>query len=136
MSSDVHHESGVTSLQDFPLGPRDVAWDHQAAEAAIRTATGAEDAPSAAYGKCFFWHDADAPENYGSYKLLYCDVIDGKIEAVPRAIFSVAGILDGARGGTTIPQADQDEIKKVVEKWYVRMAQQFDDDSIVAPWAG
>jgi len=130
-----HGTGVVTALQDFPLAPRRTRWDGDKAEAAIRTVTGAEAAPTAAYTDCFFWHDADAADLYGSYKLLYCDVIGGRITAVPHAIFAVAGILDGARGGTTIPRADQDEIKTVVGEWYAKMAEEFDDASIVAPWS-
>ena len=127
--------AAVTPMKDFPLAPRRTRWDGDEAEAAIRAKTSAEDAPNAAYRDCFFWHDADGADRYGSYKLLYCDVIDGEIAVVPHAIFAVAGVLDGARGGTTIPQADQDEIKTVVGEWYVKMAEEFDDASIVAPWA-
>ena len=122
-------------MKDFPLAPRDTPWDGDLAEAAIRAATGAEDAPTTAYGDCFFWHDVAAPDRYGSYKLGYCDVIEHEITAVPHAIFAVAGILDGARGGTTIPEADQNRIKAVVGKWYAKMADQFGDHSIVAPWS-
>ena len=126
--------SAVTRIRDLPLAPRDTAWDSDRAEAAIRVETDAEVAPNAVYSSCFFWHDTAAPDLYGSYRLLYCDVIGGKLVAVPRAIFSVAGILDGARGGTTIPQADQERIKAVVAEWYARMAREFDDPRLVAPW--
>ena len=127
--------AAVTPMKAFPLAPRRTRWDGDEAEAAIRAKTGAEDAPNAAYGDCFFWHDTDAADRYGSYKLLYCDVIRGEVMVVPHAIFAVAGVLDGARGGTTIPQADQDEIKTVVGGWYAKMAEEFGDASIVAPWA-
>ena len=131
-----HDGSGaVTSMTGFPLAPRGTAWDGDTAEAAIRAKTGAKDAPNAAYGTCFFWHDAGAADRYESYKLPYCDVIDDEIKAVPHAIFAVAGILDGARGGTTIPEADQREIKRVVREWYEKMAKEFDDASLSAPWA-
>jgi len=121
-------------MRDIPLAPRATPWNGDSAEAAIRAQTGANDAPNAAYGACFLWHDTAAPKLFGSYKLLYCDVIGGEIVAVPHAIFSVAGTLDGARGGTSIPRADQEKIKAVVAEWYARMAREFDDASIVAPW--
>jgi hypothetical protein len=127
--------SGVTPLQDFPIAPRDRVWDSESAEAAVRVLTGSEERPNAAYAACFFWHDAAAPELFGSYRLPYCDVIDAELTAVPHAIFSVAGILDGARGGTTIPKADQERIKAVVAQWYERMTVEFDDPAIVVPWA-
>ena len=122
-------------MKDFPLAPRRTRWDGDEAEAAIRRKTGADEAPNAAYRDCFFWHDAGAPDRFGSYKLLYCDVIGGEITAVPHAIFAVAGVLDGARGGTAIPRADQERIKTVVGEWYAKMAVEFADAAIVAPWA-
>jgi hypothetical protein len=126
--------SAVTPLQDFPIAPREREWDAETAEAAFRVLTGAEERPNAAYAACFFWHDAAAPELFGSYRLPYCDVIDAEITAVPRAIFAVAGILDGARGGTSIPKGDRERIKSVVAQWYARMAIEFDDPAIVVPW--
>lgn len=126
--------TAVMPMRDIPLAARDTVWDSDRAEDAIRADTGAEARPNAAYASCFFWHDVVAPDLYGSYKLLYCDVVEGEIVAVPRAIFSVAGILDGARGGTSIPRADQEKIKVVVAEWYLRMAAEFDDSSLVAPW--
>ena len=126
--------SGVTSMRVFSLAPRRTAWNGDLAEAAIRAMTGAAQAPNPAYAACFFWHDTAAPELFGSYKLLYCNVIGGEIQAVPHAIFAVAGVLDGARGGTSIPRADQEQIKTVVAHWYARMAREFDDPSVVAPW--
>jgi hypothetical protein len=100
-------------MKNFPPAPRGTRWDCEAAEAAIRGATGAEDPPNAAYADCFF-HDPAASDRYGSYKLLYCD---------------------GARGGTTIPPADQAEIKTVVAGWYAKMAAAFDNSSIVPSWS-
>lgn len=109
----------VASMTEFPLAPRGSAWDGDTGEAAIRAKTGAEGGPNAAYGTCFFWHDVAAAERYGSYKLLYCDVIDDEIRAVPHAIFAVAGILDGARGGNESggrPGRDQDGRWRVVRE--------------------
>jgi hypothetical protein len=124
----------VTPMIDFSLAPRGTHWDSVGAEAAIRAATAADAAPNSAYADCFFWHDGRAPERYGSYKLPYCDVIGDEIVAVPHAIFAVAGVLDGARGGVAISRADQDEIRTVVGEWYAKMADEFDDASIAAPW--
>jgi hypothetical protein len=126
--------SGVTPLKDFPIAARETPWDRRAAEAAIRVWTRAAERPTIAYAACFFWHDTEAPELFGSYRLPYCDVIDDEVTAVPRAIAAVAAVLDGGRGGTTIPAADREEIKHVVAQWYARMAVEFDDPAIVPPW--
>jgi uncharacterized protein len=123
----------VPEIQSFLLAPRSRSWDACRAEAAIRMKTGATRGPNAAYASCFLRHGEE--DDFGSYELLYCDVIDGQIRAVPRAIFAAAGVLNGVRGGASMPQSDQDEIKKVIAGWYQRMSRQFKDASIVVPWA-
>jgi Escherichia/Staphylococcus phage prohead protease len=124
----------VAAMQDFPLAPRDRAWSASEAEARIRSKTGAEDAPNASYARCFMWHDADNADNFTAYKLLYCDVIDDEIRAVPRGIFAIAGVLNGARGGADLA-GEEDDVKSLVERWYGKMRKAFDDDSIQVPWA-
>jgi hypothetical protein len=117
----------------FPLAPRDKEWDSTAAEKRIRDYTGSTEAPSSDYKKYFMYFDAQAPELFGSYKLLFVDVINGEPHVVPRAIFSIAGILEGARGGVDISDSDKNRIKPVINQLYKRMADEFEDDSIVSP---
>jgi hypothetical protein len=38
-------------------------------------------------------------ENFTAYKLLIADVIDGRLQAVPRAVMAAAAITQGSRGG-------------------------------------
>jgi len=125
---------GVSGKTDWPLADRDRAWDAGAAEGRIRSWAGAEDGPNEKYRSCHFWYDAENADNFTAYKLLFCDVVDGTVRAVPRGVFAVAGVLSGARGGTTIPAGDQDGIKARVSGYYARMRREFDDDSIVSPW--
>ncbi len=61
------------------------------------------------------------------------DVIDGELKIVPRAIFAVAGVLSGARGGLKIPEEDKQAIRKRVEGFYVSMRKEFDDESLGNP---
>ncbi len=124
----------VTSFGDLPLADRQRAWDSTAADARVRSWAGVTDAPNAKFAHAFMWHDSEAPELFGSYKLGFADVVDGRLTALPRGLFAVAGVLEGARGGTDIPQADQDRIKGVTGRYYGKMRRQFDDDSIVPPW--
>jgi len=124
----------VPSMQNWPLAERERSWDSAAAIRRIREATNSTDSPSMDYRKCFFWFDADAPDNFTSYKLPYCDVIDGRIYAIPRAIFAAAAVLEGARGGIDIPSDDKERIKRIISRWYRKMAEVFDDPSLIAPW--
>ncbi len=118
----------------MPLASRSRSWDADAAEARVRRWADAEEAPNAKYRRAFFWYDAEAPDLFGSYKLQFADVIDGELTAVPRAIFAVAAVLQGSRGGVDIPADDVAAVKRVVARWYARMAEEFDDDTIRPPW--
>jgi len=111
----------VVPYQDLPIAPEDTEWDADEADRRVREFTNSTEEPSDSYKRAFFWYDSAAPENFGSYKLGYADVIDGQLMAVPRAIFAVHGVLDGARGGVDIPQADQESIKRQVARYYEKM---------------
>jgi len=117
----------------LPLASRERAWDSTMAEERIRNLTNSTDAPSAEYRKYFMYYDGSAPELFGSYKLLFADVINGEATIVPRAIFAIAGILNGARGGVDITEADKNRIKPVINQIYKRMADEFNDNSIASP---
>lgn len=80
------------------------------------------------------YYDRENEEQFGAYKLLFADIIDGKPYIVPRAIFAIAGALQGARGGLDVPEQDKMKIKKEVEKIYNRMATEFEDENLVAPF--
>lgn len=122
--------AGSTRL---PLAPRDRAWDGTEAEKRIREFTNSVDAPSQDYRKYFMYFDGQNPDLFGSYKLLYADIINGEPHIIPRAVFAIAGILNGARGGVDITDNDKSKIKPVINQLYKRMANEFSDDTIVSP---
>jgi hypothetical protein len=111
----------VTSFQDLPLADRDHAWDGAAAEKRVRAWADAEDEPNQKYRDAHVWYDADNKDNFTAYKLLICDVVDGKLVAVPRAIMAAGGVLQGARGGVDIPNSDVDRVKSHLAKYYRKM---------------
>jgi HK97 family phage prohead protease len=126
----------------FPLASRDRAWDAAAAVQRVREKTGAADEPNAAYARCFFWHaaggdtdrDDGLPDDFGSYKLLFVDVVDGELQAIPRAIFACAVVVEGGRGGIDIPAGDLVDVKDRIAAYYARMAREFYDHTLHAPW--
>lgn len=125
---------GVNGAAGLPLASRDMAWDAAAAEKRVREWAGAEDEPNTKYRRAFFWFDGDDPDVFGSYKLQFADVVDGELTGIPRGLFAVAGVLQGARGGADIPESDQQQIKGRVSSYYNKMRREFDDDSLVPPW--
>ncbi len=131
----------VTRFADLPLAPRDHAWDSAAAEARVRAWAGAADGPTPKYARAFFWtaagndDDGDGvPDNFGDYKLGFADVIGGNLVAIPRAVFNCAGIMQGARGGVNMPDGDRSGVRAHIARYYDKMRQEFNDDSIVPPW--
>ena len=111
----------VTTFQDLPLADRDREWDGDAADKRVRAWAGAEDEPNEKYRNAHVWYDADRKDNFTAYKLLIADVIDGRLKAVPRGIMSAGGIMQGARGGIDLPQADIGRVKGHLAKYYAKM---------------
>jgi hypothetical protein len=117
----------VTRYQDLPLADRDREWDGDAADKRVRAWADAEQEPDAAYRNAHLWYDGQKPENFGSYKLLIADVIDGKITAVPRGIMAAGNVLQGGRGGVDIPQDEAQRVKAHLARYYSKMGE-------TAPW--
>jgi hypothetical protein len=117
----------VTPFQDLPLADRDREWDGDSAEKRVRRWAGAEDGPNSKYRDAHVWYDADQKEEFGSYKLLIADVVDGGLSAVPRGVMAAAAVMQGARGGVDLPDNDIDRVKSHLAKYYDKM-----DDT--APW--
>lgn len=117
----------VTAFGDLPLADRDRDWDGDAAEKRVRKWAGAGDEPNAKYRDAHIWYDADAKENFGSYKLLIADVNDGKLRAVPHAVMAAGNVMQGARGGVDLPKKDIDRVKSHLARYYKKMGE-------AAPW--
>lgn len=116
--------TGVKSMmpyQNLPLAERSQAWDSVAAVKRVRSFTKSEDEPSAAYKEAFLWHDSEDSKNFTAYKLPIADVIDGKLQIVPRAIFAAVPVLRGTRGGADIPTLEKQAIIANVEKYYKKI---------------
>lgn len=106
----------VTAFQDLPLADRDREWDGDAAEKRVRRWAEAE-----RYRDAHVWYDATAKENFGSYKLLIADVVDGRLRAVPRAVMAAAAVMQGSRGGVSLPSDDVDRVKSHLAKYYRKL---------------
>lgn len=111
----------VVPFQDLPLADRDRAWDSDAAIARVREFTDSTESPSATYRRAFLWFDSENADDFGAYKLPIADVVGGRLVAVPRGIFAVAGVLQGARGGVDLPEADHARVVRNVERYYAKM---------------
>jgi len=125
----------ATGASDLPIADRGMAWDSVAADKRVRAwATEGTNMDWAKYGKAFFYFDTSKPEQFGAYKLQFADIVEGELKAVPRGIFAVAAVLNGDRGGVDLPDADRADIKSKVSAYYDRMANEFDDSQMQAPF--
>ncbi|HEY8424384.1 MAG TPA: HK97 family phage prohead protease [Limnochordales bacterium] len=120
---------GVVPFQDLPLADRDRAWDADAAVQRVRRwassdGSGEKDTINwARYRRAFVWYDSANPENFGAYKLPIADVIDGQLRAVPRAIFTAAAVVQGARGGVDIPDSDLPGVRNHLARYYRKLGE-------------
>lgn len=135
MSDDIVDEKGVSGKTAWPLAERDHAWDAGAAHARLlEWAGGKDNLNTAKFSSVHFWSpDGADRKNVSDYKLPFCDVVNGSVRAIPKAIFAVAGVVNGARGG--VQGVDAGAVKSRVGTYYRKMAKQFNDDGIKAPWS-
>jgi len=112
----------VSPARDLPLADRSRAWDSSAAVKRVRSHTKSDDSPSSSYKDAFLWYDESNKDNFTAYKLPFADVINGKLTAVPRAIFAALQAVRGARGGgVDIPADDKEKVISVIKKYYSKM---------------
>lgn len=118
--------SGDTSL---PLADRSRSWDADAAKKRLRayaSSDGSGDKDKMnwrTYRRFFFWYDAKNAEDFGSYKLPFADIINGKPHAIPRAVFAAAAAIQGARGGVHIPESDIPAVKSRIASYYKKLGE-------------
>ena len=117
----------VTTFQDLPVTDRGRRWDGGAVEQRVRRWAGATEGPNAKYRNAHVWYDGDQKSNFTAYKLLIADVIDGRLQAVPRGVMAAANVMAGGRGGADLPDGDIDRVKRHLAKYYDKLGEE-------APW--
>jgi len=129
--------SGAT---DWPLSDRGASWDAGAAETRLRKwashdGSGTKEKMNwPKYGRAHFWHESTKALNFGSYKLPFCDIVNGKVVAIWPGVTACAAVMQGSRGGVQIPDADRGGVKSRIEKYYTKARKQYGDDKIQVPW--
>jgi HK97 family phage prohead protease len=131
----------TTPFVDLPIHPdRNRSYEEDQVAPRVRkwaSSDGSGDKDKIDWNKlrrAFFWSDPEKKKDFGGYKLKFADVADGQLVAVARGIFLCAAVMQGARGGIDIPDADRDGVKAHIAKYYAKCRKAFDDDSIVPPW--
>lgn len=125
---------------DMPVADRDRAWDGDAAAERVGAECGIFDgevddpAPWECYARAFLYRD-DAVDalTKGAYKLGFADIIDGELTIIPQGVVAIAAVLQGARGGADIPEADQERLRSVVGALYAHINEATGTD-LMPPW--
>ena len=124
----------VVPYQDLPLAPDDTGWDAGAAAKRVSDWAGGPDKEKIDWGKykkAFLWFDEENPTKFGSYKLGIGDIVSGNLKAVPKAIFAVAAVLNGARGGVAISNDDKEKIWNQLQKYYKKMGKEMPEKASI-----
>ena len=119
----VESVKAATSYSDLPLADAGRSWDGPGAVSRVwNWAGGDDDLSPAKFARAFFWRDPEGdPKTRAAYKLPFADVIDGTLTAVPRGVYAAAAAVQGARGGTTIPEADMGAIRAHIGRYYDKL---------------
>ena len=97
----------------YPIAPPDTSWNPDQAKkriverfgwAKLKTCVGAVDIS-----------EEETPEAFSKYKFPFCDVIDGEVKIVPKAVSAGIGYLNGARG-VKVDESLAKVVKPVFEK--------------------
>jgi HK97 family phage prohead protease len=131
----MNSEALLTSVKgasggSFPLAPDTTPWSKSKAIKDIEDVTGGDWSKAAKY---FFWTAKSPPETEADCKLPFVCKVDGAMKAVPRAIETVAAVLQGSMGGANID--DVDAVKSKVASYYKKMGKTppWDNKSVMTP---
>lgn len=108
-------QAGPTTFQDLPIV--DQTWDGAAAVQRVRRFLNSTDSPSTRYKEAFFWYNSDEPQNFGSYKLPFADIVGNRLVANIRGVNAANGAMAGARGGVDIPSADRPRVQSHIDRY-------------------
>ena len=111
----------VVDFQDLPLADRDREWNGDEANKRVREWADAQDEPNDKYKSAFVWFEPDDDDKFKGYKFQIADIVGGKLKAIPRAIFSAAGVMQGGRGGANLPSKDIQAVKKHLARYYAKL---------------
>ncbi|MGH2427542.1 MAG: hypothetical protein ACRDGV_01470 [Candidatus Limnocylindria bacterium] len=99
----------VTAPHRSPVAPRERDWDWDGTDKLdqIREHGGWE-----AVANAHAWHDPSAeehnpPQEKGAYKLPHHELVSGELRVVWRGVVAAMTVVNGARGGVDIPDADR-----------------------------
>ncbi len=125
----------ATRFADLPID-MEKSWDGDAARKRVAKWAGGPDKESIdwkKYRQAFFWYDENNPENYGSYKLPFADVIEGRLTAIWRGVAAAMAALLKARRGVDIPEKDRKLVYNHIKRYYQKAGKEAPDFRLYSP---
>jgi plasmid stabilization system protein ParE len=114
-----------------PTAPKDRDWDWSGTNKLDEILDhGGWDAVANAHA----WWDANAddndpPQQKGAYKLPHHELIGGRLKVVWRGVVAAMTVVNGARGGVDIPDADRQQVYDHLADHYAEFDEQPPDYS-------
>lgn len=124
MLNEEYEEKSITGSKSFGLAPIEKDWDGSAAETKIKkwaSSDGSGDKDKINWnklGSAYVYKVAGEDENIGSYKFPFVDIIGDTPKIVFKALSAIIGAVNGARGGTKIPDADKKKVYNFAASLY------------------
>jgi HK97 family phage prohead protease len=98
------------------------SWDADAALKRLRAwAGGADSMDWTQYKKAFAWCESEKSDSFGAYKFPHHDIQGGKLVVHRKGVIAAMGAALGARGGTSIPEADRKKVYNHLAQHYKAM---------------
>lgn len=122
----------ITGASNLPWAPEDTPWDAAAAQRRlVQHCGGRNELNVDCFARAFMFREAAAdPEQVGSYKFPFADVVDGELRAVWRAVANAATRVDQAG----ITSADKEAVRGKIRALYASAGKAFGRD-IPAPFS-
>jgi len=92
----------------------DMTWSASEAVKHLRTWAGGPEKENMSwtkYRKGFAWFNEESAESFGSYKMPHHDIVDDAFKTVWKGVVAAAVVVQGGRGGVSIPEGDMDGVK-------------------------
>lgn len=120
--------AAVIGSTELPVADRERAWDGDAATRRVfdhfTDDEGRVDVDGVS--RAFLWRDPDAdPQTQAAFKLPFADIVDGRLQIVPRGVAATAG--GRGVGAADIPEADKERVRDRICALYDRVRTKFED---------
>ena len=120
-------QNRVVDYKNLPLGLVDANWDADEARQRVREWSGSEKGANSEFQKAFLHYDPSNADDFSAYGLIFADVVDGELKAIPKGIQEVSErILDGGE----VPASILDGVRSHLSQYRTRVRRELGDDAL------